>query len=214
MRGQSNACYFDQLGGSAILRYALEHTLGFDGVRDKVNPVGTSVPDPAGNTTIYGGTSLLPTPSGDPHWLDVAGTGAAATLSAGLLEQALLAHVAALPADVRAAPTAVIWLHNEGDANWAGQTQAAWTRAVRYDAGLVRAALGQTAATVPYLFTDVIPAGRPPAAVPRCPGAGGRDGHAALRLWHRPDRRRRRVALGRRLPGWGGRRVGAGERHL
>ena len=162
VRGQSNAYYFDQLGGSAILKYALEHTLGFDGVRDRVNLVGTSVPDPAGNTTIYGGTSLLPTPSGGPHWLDVVGTdgvgtGTAATLSAGLLEQGLLAHVVALPADVRAAPTAVIWLHNEGDANWTGQTQAAWTRAVRYDAGLVRAALGQTAATVPYLFTDVIP---------------------------------------------------------
>jgi hypothetical protein len=73
------------------------------------------------------------------------------------LEQGLLADIASLPAATRAAPTAVVWLHNEYDSAQPGLTAEAWQSAVRFDAGLVRQALGQAAATTPYFFVNAIP---------------------------------------------------------
>ena len=158
LRGQSNAGFFDQWGGSQALKNDLQAYLGFDGVTNKINLIGNSTPDAQGNVTIMGSTSLLPTldPNG-PHWLDETTVNGSTVYSDDKLEDGLLAHLAALPADVKAAPTAVIWMHNEGDGDWPGQTTQNWVGGVEYDAAQVRAVLGQTAVTVPYLFTDIIP---------------------------------------------------------
>ena len=157
LRGQSNSSIFDGYGGTEIIRRTLEYYLGYDGITNKVNLIGASTPDKNGNLTMLGSTSFLPTPGGGITWLDSSGPGSTGPFTPGVMENSMLAHIASLPDDVRAAPTIILWMHNEGDADWAGQTTASWTDAVRYDASLVRAALGQSAATTPYLFTDVIP---------------------------------------------------------
>ena len=157
LRGQSNSYYFDQYGGTQIVANALQYYLGFDGVTNKINIIGASTPDAQGNLTMEGGTSFLPNPQGTQSWLDTTMTADGVQFSNDSPENSLLAHIASLPADVRAAPTIILWMHDEGDANWAGQSTATWEAGVEYDAAQVRAALGQTAATTPYLFTDVIP---------------------------------------------------------
>jgi hypothetical protein len=157
LRGQSNSVYFDQYGGSEFVKDALQYYLGFDGITNKVNLIGTSTPDALGNVTMVGGTSFLPNAAGTESWLSTTQTSAGVVFSNNAIENSLLAHIASLPDDVRSAPTITLWMHNEGDANWAGQSTATWEQAVAFDAAQVRAALGQSAATTPYLFTDVIP---------------------------------------------------------
>ena len=158
LRGQSNSVYFDQLGGSEAVRNALEHELGFDGVENKVNLIGASSPDADGDLTMLGATAFLPA-VGVPTastWLESPGPGSDGPFSPGAVETKLLGHVGSLPADEKDAPTLVLWMHSESDGSWSGQTAESWEAGVRYDAGLVRAALdGQGAATVPYLFVAI-----------------------------------------------------------
>lgn len=156
LRGQSNSQFFQNYGGMAGVKAAVEAWLGFDGVHDKINLVGNVDPDVNGNATTFGGTSFLPNGVNE-SWLESSGPGSTGPFTAGRLEQSMLAHITSLPAHVRAAPTAILWMHDEGDAFWPGQTAKSWEAGVRYDASLVRAALGQDASTTPYLFTSVIP---------------------------------------------------------
>ena len=156
LRGQSNSQFFQNYGGMAGVKAAVEAWLGFDGIHDKVNLIGNVDPDANGNATTFGGTSFLPNGVSE-SWLASSEPGSTGPFTAGRLERSMLAHIASLPADVRAAPTATLWMHDEGDAFWPGQTAESWEAGVRYDASLVRAALGQGASTTPYLFTSVIP---------------------------------------------------------
>ena len=64
------------------------------------------------------------------------------------------AVVRAAQAAPDASATAVVWLHNEYDQQ-GSFTSAEWEAEVRADAALVRGALGQGAADVPYIFVPV-----------------------------------------------------------
>ena len=154
LRGQSNAIFFDRFGGYAAVQADVERLLGFDGVNQTVNLLGGEAPDAAGWATTFGGTALLP-PS-QYHWLDLVNGDYTQGFTPAVYEQSLLNYIADLPLPERAAPTVVLFMQDESDASVAGgETTAEWTDAVRYEAGLVRNALGQTAATVPYLFVPV-----------------------------------------------------------
>ena len=160
LRGQSNSVFFDILGGSNTLKLTLEYYLGFDGTKNRVNLIGNSTPDANGNLTMLGSTAFLPAPNvaASSTWLQSPAPGSDGPFTPGVVEQSMLSHLESLPADVKAAPTAVIWMHNESDASWAGQNTQSWEDGVKYDAQLVRAALNnQSADTVPYLFVDSIP---------------------------------------------------------
>jgi hypothetical protein len=69
----------------------------------------------------------------------------------------------------RANPTAVVWLHSEYDSGRSDLTAGEWVSGVAFDAAQIRAALGQSAATVPYLFVDAHPY------------SGTASGHQAIR---------------------------------
>ncbi len=154
LRGQSNAILFDQLGGYAAVQTDVDQLLGFDGVTNKVNILGGATPDAEGNVTAVGATALLPPVTN--HWLNLVNGDYTQGFTAGPIEQGLLNYIGDLPADERAAPTAVLYMHDESDASIAGgETTAEWMAGVQYEAGLVRQAFGQTAATVPYLFVPV-----------------------------------------------------------
>ncbi len=144
LRGQSNALLFDSFGGLAAVKAQVQALLGFDGTGNTVTLIAPSTGTAA---TVNSGTGFL------ADWLQPQGNG----WQAGALEQGLLNAIAALPAAVKASPTAVVWLHNEYDSQQAGLAAATWEGAVRFDAALVRQALGQSAAAVPYLFVDAIP---------------------------------------------------------
>ena len=163
LRGQSNSELLQTSGLIGDIKNKIQELLGFDGITNKINLLGNAetAPDVNGNATEYGATSLLPTNASNPpsashgSWLDANPDG---SLSDGPQEAAMLAHLASLPADERAAPTVVLWVHNESDSLTAGLTAPAWEAAVRYDAAQVRATLGgQGAATVRYGFVDTIP---------------------------------------------------------
>ncbi|NGM19521.1 hypothetical protein G3576_05815 [Roseomonas stagni] len=148
VRGQSNAILLMESNGWAgagAITKEVERLLGFDGVKDTVTLVYDRYD--AGSSTAFGGTALI----GD--WLKPAGGG----WQVGSLEQALLNEIADMPASQRDDPTAVLWLHSEYDSANASLTTEQWVSAVRYDAALVRAALGQTAATVSYNFVSAMP---------------------------------------------------------
>lgn len=163
LRGQSNSELLQTSGLIDGIRNQIQTLLGFDGIINKINLLGNAetAPDASGNATEYGATSLLPTDASNPpaashgSWLNVNVDG---SLSDGPQETAMLTHLASLPADEKAAPTVVLWVHNESDSLTVGLTAPAWEAAVRYDASQVRAALGgQGAATVRYGFVDTVP---------------------------------------------------------
>ncbi|MFC7476907.1 hypothetical protein ACFQS7_21245 [Dankookia sp. GCM10030260] len=145
LRGQSNAFLLGLFNGEAMAN-RVESLLGFDGVNDTVTLEFAH--DSATGNTVYSGTSFL------TQWVNPAPTGG---WQVGELEQGLLNYVASIPAAQKAQPTAVVWLHSEYDSIQGNLTPAYWESAVRYDAALVRAALGQSAATVPYLFVSALP---------------------------------------------------------
>ncbi len=150
LRGQSNAILF----GYAAVQTDVDQLLGFDGVTNKVNILGGATPDAEGNVTAVGATALLPPVTN--HWLNLVNGDYTQGFTAGPIEQGLLNYIGDLPADERAAPTAVLYMQDESDASIAGaETTAEWMAGVQYEAGLVRQAFGQTAATVPYLFVPV-----------------------------------------------------------
>jgi hypothetical protein len=150
LRGQSNSVLFDAFGGLASLQNQVQNLLGFDGKTSTVTLVA-DFGNASGVNTMNSGTAFLSdwlTPkNGDWHqgW------------QVNTLEQGLLDDIASQSAAVKASPTAVVWLHNEYDSQQVNLTADEWQSAVQFDAGLVRAALGQTAATTPYFFVNAIP---------------------------------------------------------
>ncbi|CAH2601246.1 conserved protein of unknown function [Rhodovastum atsumiense] len=152
LRGQSNANLLLTYGVIYRVRDEVQRLLGFDGVNQKVRVIANDGSIP-GSDTVAGGTSFI------GNWMQPAAGGVGAGWVPQSHEKNLLKAIAEQPAAIRAAPTAVLWLHNEYDSTHAGLTTAQWTSAVRADAALVRQAFSQGAATVPYLFVNAIPYG-------------------------------------------------------
>ncbi|WP_372621906.1 hypothetical protein, partial [Falsiroseomonas sp.] len=161
VRGQSNVMrMMEDNGGAGVPNLAQEvaRLLGFDGANDTV-----SIIYDAGDwqsSTAFGGTALL----GD--WL----YGSPGNWTVGGLEQALLNEIGALPSSQRDDPTATLWFHSEFDSRPSDLAPETWVSAVRFDADQVRAALGQDAATTPYLFVSAMPYNK-----------GSDQGHQAIR---------------------------------
>ena len=153
LRGQSNAYLFGLADNGAVLaklEQDVERLLGFDGRADTVT-VHFAFDRPGGANTVNSGTGFLGDWIGpqDGDWRDgwtVRG-----------LERGILDYIGGLPAAERDDPAAVLWFHSEFDSQRGGLTAAEWESGVRFDAGLVRAALGQSAAAVPYLFVSAHP---------------------------------------------------------
>jgi hypothetical protein len=150
LRGQSNTYFPTLYGDLPKLEAAIEAQLGFDGVRQKVNVIGTR-DNADGANTEWPGTGML------TDWLSPVNGDYRNGWTANAQEIGLLSTIGQWSAAQKAAPTAVVWLHNENDSQNAALTPAMWESAVRYEAGLVRGVLGQDAATVPYLFVNAIP---------------------------------------------------------
>jgi len=166
IRGQSNALLMieaDGWAGYGEIIDKVEALLGFDGVQDTVS-LQYSSSNPTGANTVNSGTAFL------KDWISPKdGDWRNGWQTAGL-EQGLLNFIDALPAGQKDDPTAVVWLHNEYDStNWS-LTPEQWESGVRYDAALVRAAFGQSAAELPYLFVSAIPYW------------GSDQGHQAIRI--------------------------------
>lgn len=158
LRGQSNAALLGNIHGNEIIS-RVQSLLGFDGVNDRVSLEFAY--DTPGSATAFSGTSFL------TQWL----TPTASGWQVGELEQSLLNYISAIPAAQKAQPTAVVWLHSEFDSTFGDLAPATWESAVRFDAALVRAAFGQSAAALPYLFVSAIPF-----------GIGTDVGHQAIRI--------------------------------
>ncbi len=150
LRGQSNSVLFDAFGGLASLQNQVENLLGFDGRTSTVTLIA-DFGNASGVNTMNSGTAFL------SDWLTPKNGDWTQGWQVNTLEQGLLNDIASQSAAVKASPTAVVWLHNEYDSQQVGLTADEWQSAVQYDAGLVRAALGQTAATTPYFFVNAIP---------------------------------------------------------
>ncbi len=125
----------------------MEALLGFDGVTDTVN-IHYERAAGDGDNTVFSGTAFI----GD--WLADNGAGGWQVRPA---EQGLLDFIAEIPAEERAEPTAVVWLHSEYDSKDWTLTPERWASAVRHDAGLVRDAFDRDAGDLPYLFVSAIP---------------------------------------------------------
>ncbi|PHK93557.1 hypothetical protein CR162_17890 [Pseudoroseomonas rhizosphaerae] len=148
VRGQSNAQVLASAGGYAgakALVAEVQRLLGFDGQQDRVNLVYGQ--EKSGPATVQGGTGLI------RDWLEAVPGG----WKVGREEQDLLDFVGALPASRRDDPTAVVWLHSEYDSLRSDLSEALWISAVRFEASQLRAAFGQSAATVPYHFVSPHP---------------------------------------------------------
>jgi hypothetical protein len=153
LQGQSNIARIAALD-STYIQTTVESLLGFDGVTNKVNMVGA----PGGGSTvgaIVPGTAFLPTTATtEPSWVTPDGSGG---FTNGIWETLKLYALSVLPPDEKAEPTSIVWGQNEFDSLNPGLTAAEWEAAITYDASQVRATLGQTAATTPYLFVDSFP---------------------------------------------------------
>jgi hypothetical protein len=152
LRGQSNADLLTMSSDWPTIATTVEQLLGFDGVTNTVNLLASSNSG-SNNNTIDGGTAFI----GD--WVQPASGGWQSGWANNTYETGLLNYINALPAAEKAAPTAVVWLHNEYDSTNPALTTAEWMSAVQFDAEEVRQALGQSAVTVPYMFVNAIPYG-------------------------------------------------------
>jgi Ca2+-binding RTX toxin-like protein len=165
VRGQSNAILMMEWDGNAganALRREVERLLGFDGVADRVNIIFEPHDEASG--TAFGGTGLI----GD--WLTARNGDWTQGWEVGRFERALLNKVAELPATQRDDPSAVLWLHSEYDSANRDLTVEQWMSAVRFDAAQTRAAFGQAASALPYLFVSAMPY------------YGTPEGHDAIRI--------------------------------
>ncbi|MCB4821869.1 hypothetical protein LHA35_09010, partial [Roseicella sp. GB24] len=153
LRGQSNAVILGWLtdaNNTKAIAAEVQRLLGFDGVTDTVTLL-FEWSDPGGRNTAVGGTALIgdwltrTTVDGQPSW------------QVNTLEKGLLDYIGALSSGQRDDPTVVLWLHSEydSDGRHPDLTAAIWESAVRYDAGLVRAAFGSN--DIPYIFVEPIP---------------------------------------------------------
>ncbi len=129
IRGQSNAWLFVSNGGAAQLERQLEASMPDVDIKILAKYDGDA-------NTIYSATAFL-------NW------------DTGGQQQGLLDFLEAEPAGIQDNPTLTVWMHNEYDSNTNGVTTSHWVSEVQADATLVRAALGQGAATTPYVFTYV-----------------------------------------------------------
>ncbi|MER2264955.1 SdrD B-like domain-containing protein [Methylobacterium oxalidis] len=150
IRGQSNTQYATDYGMNAVLKAQIEKLLGFDGVNQKVNIIA-SHSQADGAATQWPGTGML------ADWLSPIRGDYRNGWTANAQELGLLSAIGKMSAADKANPTAIVWLHNESDSLNANLTKDMWQSAVRYEAGLVRAMLGQDASTTPYLFVNPIP---------------------------------------------------------
>ncbi len=153
LRGQSNAYLFGLADGGAVLgklEQDVERLLGFDGAADTVT-AHFAFDRPGGANTVNSGTGFL------TDWIGPKGGDWRDGWTVRGLEQGILDYIGGMPASERDDPTAVLWFHSEFDSQRGGLTAAEWESGVRFDAGLVRDALGQSAATVPYLFVSAHP---------------------------------------------------------
>lgn len=153
LRGQSNAEAFGTANGGALLAALardVERLLGFDGVADTVSVLFAA--DTAdGADTAVSGTGFL------TEWVGPRAADWRDGWYSKSLEQGILDFAGRLPAAQRDDPTAVLWFHSEFDSQRGGLTAPEWESAVRFDAALLRSALGQSADTVPYLFVSAHP---------------------------------------------------------
>lgn len=152
LRGQSNAGLLVRSPDYNQIATVAQQLLGFDGVTNKINLLENDS-SATNNNTVVGGTAFI----GDwiqpvngnwqNGWTDVS------------LENGLLNYINQMPAAEKAAPTAILWLQNENDSTNSSLTTAEWMSGVQFEAQQVRQALGQTAATTPYVFVNAIPYG-------------------------------------------------------
>ncbi len=171
LRGQSNALLFGMADNWAMLGRLeddVQRLLGFDGVADTVT-VHYAYGEASGANTVNSGTAFL------SDWIAASGGDWRNGWAVQPLGQGILDYIRNIPAGLRDDPTAVLWYHSEFDSLDAGLAPAEWESGVRFDAGLVRAALGQSAATVPYLFVSAHPYHAP------WSGSGPDGGHQAIR---------------------------------
>jgi hypothetical protein len=155
LRGQSNAVLLSESPDWNIIQSEVQLLLGFDVVTNKVNLLEADPSNAAvdGDNTAVGGTAFI----GD--WISATD----GTWQDGWTNQTdetgLLNYINALPAAEKSAPTAIVWLQNEYDSTNPTLTTAEWMSGVSFEATQVRAALGQSAATTPYVFVNAIPYG-------------------------------------------------------
>lgn len=138
IRGQSNAWLFSDYGAAEAVRAHAETLLGFDRLHDHVRLLGGP------NQTERGASALLRATPIAPAWIEHGRPGPE--------EQHLLDMLHSLSPNSRATPTLTLWMHNESDSADPRLTTADWIAAVRRDAQWVRATLGQSPTTTPYLF--------------------------------------------------------------
>ncbi len=131
IRGQSNAQVFAGWGGGgAELEHVLEEKLGTD------VHILASFETENGQNTINSATRFM-------DWQQDG------------LQQGLIDFLDAQPESIKDNPTLTVWMHNEYDQQSMDLTTDQWVSAVREDAELVRAALGQDATTTPYEFVPI-----------------------------------------------------------
>jgi Ca2+-binding RTX toxin-like protein len=165
VRGQSNAVLmmeWNYWAGEGALRQEVQRLLGFDGINDRVDIIYEA--HDTSSATAFGGTALI----GD--WLTPRNGDWRQGWQIGQYERALLNKIAEVPATDRDDPTAVLWLHSEYDSANRDLTVDQWMSAVRFDAAQLRAAFGQPASALPYLFISAMPY------------YGTTEGHQAIRL--------------------------------
>ena len=144
IRGQSNTEQFTYFGFNEVLKRSIEKLLGFDGVNEKVNVI-------ANGSTEHGGTSMI------KDWLHPIDGNYLNGWEAASPELELLSCLGKLSAEQKSAPTVIVSLDNETDSFQSDLTLPEWESAFRYEAGLVRAVLGQDASSAPYMFVNAIP---------------------------------------------------------
>ena len=152
LRGQSNAQLLAHSPDWGQVATELQTLLGFNGTTNTVNLLENDS-SATNNNTVVGGTAFI------TDWVQPVNGNWQNGWTNNTLETGLLNYIGQLPAAERAAPTAVVWLQNEYDSTNPNLTTAEWTSAVQFEAQQVRAALGQSAATVPYVFINAIPYG-------------------------------------------------------
>lgn len=156
LRGQSNLIQLMEAQGwigQATLKGELANLLGFDPSVDRINLVYDRYATD-GTSTAIAGTAFL------RDWIEpIAGdyrNGWQIDRGTRQLLEAVQNTIAK-----NDAPTAVVWLHNETDSSWnaKGQQVSAdmWVSGVAWEAELLRAAVGRSAAEMPYFFVSAIP---------------------------------------------------------
>ncbi len=142
LRGQSNAFLLAADTGQAMAQ-EVAGLLGFTGTANQVRLLSDWYTP--GAETIVGASAFL----GD--WMRQGSDGQWQPQAA---EQGLLTFAAQHQG---ATSTAVLWLHSEYDGTDPALQAGTWAAAVRAEAALLRQALGQDAATAPYMFVSAIP---------------------------------------------------------